>query len=61
MARYFPNQVYDLDNLVTLCEDCHDAFHYIFKGGSRIKCVKKDYERFKELKKFILKSEWGRR
>ena len=46
-----PEQAYDLDNGVTLCStkktnNCHSLFHNTFKGNTRRKTTKEDFDRF---------------
>ncbi len=59
-ASYHRDQRYDLDNLVTLCYDCHRQFHTNFKRSYRQKCTKYDWDNFKELTNYYLnKSKKG--
>lgn len=37
---------YDVDNGVTLCWSCHNAFHQNFMGGYNISCTEQDFEAF---------------
>lgn len=52
-VRYFPDEACDPNNLITLCDyrknDCHGLFHNVFKGGTRKKTTKEDFERFLEV------------
>lgn len=45
-ATYFPEERFDLENGVCLCQDCHILFHNKMMGSNRIKCEKKHFERF---------------
>ena len=53
-ASYHPDQRYDLDNLVTLCYNCHMNFHNNFKRSYRQKCTEYDWNNFKCLSTYFL-------
>lgn len=47
----YPEQRFDLENLITLCENCHKTFHK-FMGKSNIPCTKDDFNNwFNNIKK----------
>lgn len=37
-ATYFPEQRFDVENGITLCDTCHSHFHNDFKRSTREKC-----------------------
>lgn len=39
----------DIKNGITLCSECHEAFHCSFKSSYREKCTMKDWLNFLEL------------
>lgn len=39
-----PAERYDLENGVTLCQNCHDAFHDIYKRGGNTAAQFKEFE-----------------
>lgn len=55
-VRYFKDQIFDPDNLVTLCDyranNCHGLFHTVFKNSYRCKCTKEDFKRFMKIIEF---------
>jgi len=57
-ATYFPDERFDLDNLVTLCHRCHSQFHNNFKRSYRQKCTKYDFDNFKCLVNYF-KEKFG--
>lgn len=48
-ARHHRDLIFNKDNLITLCEECHNLFHNTFMGGTRKKCNKEDFERFERI------------
>jgi hypothetical protein len=45
--KFFPEQRFDLNNLVSLCETCHSDFHKIHGNGKATANTKTQYEEFK--------------
>jgi len=52
-GSYFPDERYDVNNGVTLCQKCHSQFHNNYKKSYRQKCTKYDFENFKQLVKYF--------
>lgn len=50
----FKEQRYDDDNVVTLCQSCHDEFHHIYKKGNNTEA---QYIEFKENKQIEFNTE----
>ena len=48
-ATYFPDQRFDPNNGICLCNECHKIFHTSFKRSYRKKCTKEDFRQFIEL------------
>jgi hypothetical protein len=46
--KFFPEQRYSLDNLVTLCTTCHKAFHDTYGNGHKQSNTVQQYLEFKE-------------
>lgn len=53
--QYFPDDRYDTDNGVCLCGKCHSAFHTMFKRSYRVKCMKRDWDDFVDLVRYVSK------
>ena len=51
--RYFPDDRYDIDNGVCLCNECHIQYHTNFKKSFRVKTDTKDWNNFLELNKYL--------
>lgn len=47
----FPDERYDVDNGVCLCQDCHNEFHEIYGKG---KNTKNQFEEFKSIKETLI-------
>ena len=45
-ASFHPEQVFKLNNLVTLCAKCHRNFHTNFKKSFKEKCTVYDWKNF---------------
>jgi len=56
--KYFPEQRFELDNVVTLCKICHSTFHAIYGNGKASPNTAEQYIEFKEytssLKRILL-------
>lgn len=52
-ASYFPDERFDVNNGVCLCNECHIQFHNNFKRNYRVKCTKYDFENFKALTNYF--------
>ena len=59
-VKYFPDEICDPNNLVTLCDyrakDSHSLFHNVFKRSTREKCTKDDFRRFATIMNFQFKN-----
>ena len=47
-VEHFPEQKYNLDNLLPLCYNCHEEFHCDWMGSYDVKCSETDYKEYKE-------------
>jgi len=52
-ATYFPEQRFDVENGVCLCADCHSHFHNDFRGTTRMKCTRYDYDNYISLTNYF--------
>lgn len=52
---YFPDERFELNNLITLCRNCHKLFHKKFGNGKNIANTKEQFEEFKNNKLNLLK------
>lgn len=51
--KYFPNERYDINNLVTICDNCHKDFHRTYGNGIKTPNTKEQYEEFKKGKQSL--------
>lgn len=49
--KHFPDQRFDIDNLVCLCATCHKEFHKIYGNGKKDANTDSQYTEFKQTKK----------
>jgi len=47
-VNHFPEQRYNLDNLLPLCYNCHENFHCYWMKSYEDKCTEIDYQNYKE-------------
>lgn len=55
--KFFPEQRFDINNLVALCKSCHDSFHEMYGNGKSSPNTEEQYYEFKLLKKSSLAEE----
>ena len=48
--KFFPDQRFDIDNLITLCNDCHRAFHKEYGNGQKSPNTLEQFSNFKNKK-----------
>jgi len=53
-ATYFPDQRFDVDNGVCLCDKCHMNFHCNFMRSYRSKCERADFLNYIVLIQYII-------
>ncbi len=52
-GSHHPQLRFEVSNGVTLCRECHTAFHTDYKNSFREKTTKKDWFNFKKLVDYI--------
>jgi hypothetical protein len=57
-ATNHPDKIFDLDNGICVCKQCHSQFHNNFKGNYRMSCTKYDFENFKQLSEYLMNLKW---
>jgi len=57
-ASNHPDKIFDLDNGVCLCYQCHSQFHNNFKGNYRMSCSTYDFENYKQLSAYLMNLKW---
>jgi 5-methylcytosine-specific restriction endonuclease McrA len=48
--KFFPDQRFDLANLVALCKTCHDSFHSLYGNGKTTPNTKDQYLEFRSMR-----------
>lgn len=56
-ATYHPALKFDIDNGISLCEECHGKLHNKIAGGTRKKCDKVHVERLMNLRDYFWEVE----
>ena len=51
---HFPEQKFDVDNGITLCQKCHSHFHNDYKSSTRAKCTKHDMDEYQKLAEYFM-------
>ena len=52
-STFFPDQKFDVDNGITLCQKCHSHFHNDFKASTRAKCTEHDMNEYRKLANYF--------
>ena len=53
-SSYFIDQRFDVENGICICALCHSHFHNDYKGSTREKCTKHDYEEYRKLRDYFM-------
>ena len=53
-SSYFPEEKFDVDNGITLCQKCHSHFHNDYKASTRAKCTKHDMKEYQKLADYFM-------
>ena len=52
-AMYFPDERFDVENGVALCEGCHSQYHNNYHRSNRTKCTKYHWDNFLSLVGYV--------